>query len=283
MRALPVPGGRGAEREHHVKHLARIVDAAPQLHQVGVGAEIARPHLGVRLKPARTRDDGAATDVVFAVIRRDAHPLDAAIVAVQADHARVVADVDAHAERDLAPAQELPQPAAHRVNDDAGLEVILPVDRRMLLGLEYDPDIAHPAHRVQGIVDHETGEHRVDPPLGHPVEVGEEIVPRIGREVEGLEQVLVDGRNDLPDLVRRVVGEAETGMGIARVAAEFALRRLLQHHDFLGTRLARRNGRLERRATPADDDDIACLFPCHDSSPLPVVAMCRSGWLFRRR
>ncbi len=77
VRALPVAGRLDAERQQHVQHLAGIVLAAAHLHQVGIGAEIARAHLGIGLEAAAAHDDGAACEIVFAFRRRDAHALDA--------------------------------------------------------------------------------------------------------------------------------------------------------------------------------------------------------------
>jgi len=52
------------------------------------------------------------------------------------------------------------------------------------------------------------------------------------------------------------VNEAKTGMGKAGVAAELALRRLLQHHDALGAGLPGGDSSFERRAAAAHDNNI---------------------------
>ena len=69
MRALPVAGRLGAERQQRVEHLAGIVPAAAHLHEVGIGAEIARAHFGIGLEAAAAHDDGARHEIVFAVRR----------------------------------------------------------------------------------------------------------------------------------------------------------------------------------------------------------------------
>ena len=86
----------------------------------------------------------------------------------------------------------------------------------------------------------------------------------IGRNRHGREQCVVDVRHELADFLRARMHEAKAGSGIARVAAVFGLRRLLQHHDALGAGLACRDGRLERGAAAADDDDVAMLDARHE-------------------
>src|SRR5262249_15873304 len=82
-----------------------------------------------------------------------------------------------------------------------------------------------------------------------------EILARVGRHHEGAEGRVVD-LDELPDLASAVVDEAEARVRVAGIAAELALRRLLQHHDALGAGLARRHRRLVCRAAAADDTDV---------------------------
>ncbi len=103
--------------------------------------------------------------------------------------------------------------------------------------------------------------------LRHAVEVGHEVVRAVGRNCHGREQCVVDIRNELADFFRPRMHEAKPGPGIAGVAAIFRLRCFLQHHDARGAGLARGDGRLERGAAAADDDDVAMLDARHELFP----------------
>ena len=231
-------------------------------HQIAIRAEIACAHLGAGLKSAAAADDGAAEKIVFAVRRQDADALDVVLVAVEGGDLGLVADLNAQLAGDLAPEQQLPEPAADGVNDRAGLEIHLAVHRNGLLVLEVDPGLAHPMDGRIGIVDQERCKLLIDAAFGDAIEVGEEVVARVGRHHEGIEFCIID-IDELPDFPATVVDEAEAGVGIARIAAEFAFRRLFQHDDALGAALTRGHGGFVRRAPAADDNDIAGLLADH--------------------
>ena len=129
--------------------------AAAHPHQVAVGAEIARAHLGAGLEAAAAADDGAAEEIVFAVRRQDVHTLDAVLVAVERRDLGFVADLDAQLVGDLAPLQQLSEPAADGMDDRAGLEIHLAVHRHRLFVLELDAGLVHPVDGGIGIVDQE--------------------------------------------------------------------------------------------------------------------------------
>ncbi len=99
--------------------------------------------------------------------------------------------------------------------------------------------------------------------FAHPVEVGEEIVARIGIDAQALVVVLVEVGDELADFLGAIVPETESRARVARVAAVFRFRRLLQHDDAPGARLLRGHGRVERGAAAADHDDVALLVFTH--------------------
>src|SRR6185295_2250789 len=95
VRALPVAGRHGAEPDQHIEHFTSVVLAAAHSHQIAERAEIARAHLRARLKAAAAADYGAADEIIFAFRSEHAHTLDVALIAVEARHLGLVADLNA--------------------------------------------------------------------------------------------------------------------------------------------------------------------------------------------
>src|SRR5262249_9829961 len=246
---LPVAGGARANLDEHAQDLAGIVLAAAHLHHVGCAGEIARAHFGAGLEAARARDHRLGLEIVAPVRRAHGHALDAAQIAQHGADGRLKADLDAELFGDTPPLRELPNAAARHVDRDAALEVALAVDLGVLLErLPGDADLALPVHRGIRFLDQRVGKLAVHAPLRHALEVREEIVGAVGWNRHGRKQRVVDIRHELPDFARARVHETKAGAGIARVAAVFRLRRLLQHDDAPGAPLARRNRGLEGRA-----------------------------------
>ena len=77
---------------------------------------------------------------------------------------------------------------------------------------------------------------------------------RIGRDMQFRKHRVVHVRQELANLFGAGKYPAKTGVGKARVAAEFRLRRFFEHHHFWRARLFRRYRRLERGAAAADHD-----------------------------
>src|SRR5262245_18511476 len=119
MGALPVARRLRAQPQRHHQHLACVVPAAANFHQIGVGSEIARAHLGVGLKTTGTKKDRTAAPFIFFLRVRYYDSFDLSIVAKQLSHARLVANFDSHSICNLTPLAELSQTAgntAHRMN-----------------------------------------------------------------------------------------------------------------------------------------------------------------------
>jgi hypothetical protein len=107
---------------------------------------------------------------------------------------------------------QLPHPAAGDVNGDAALEIALAADLGVLLQeLPFDADILHPMHGGVGFVDERLRQRAVHAALGHAVEVGEEILARIRRDVEGAEILLIDVGHEVVHFLGPGMGKAETG------------------------------------------------------------------------
>ena len=114
MAALPVTGRLRAEAKQAHQHLAGVMHTATHLHQIGVGAEVARPHLGIRLEATGADDHALAVEVVVVGRRRDTHAVDVAMVAMDPHNPRIITEIDVPVlQRDVAPAHDLPQPAAN--------------------------------------------------------------------------------------------------------------------------------------------------------------------------
>jgi hypothetical protein len=107
MGALPVARGTRAEGHCHLQNLAGIVLAAAHLHQIGVGAEVARAHLRVGLIAAGAENDRAAARLVLFIGVGNDDAFDSALVAEQLAHFRFIANLDSHARGNLAPLPEL--------------------------------------------------------------------------------------------------------------------------------------------------------------------------------
>ena len=161
---------------------------------------------------------------------------------------------------------------------DTALEIALAVDLGVLLQrLPLDADLAHPMHRRVRFLDQRVRQLAVHAALRHAVEIGHEVVGAVRRDHHGGERRLVHLGHELSDFLGAGVHETEAGAGIARVAAVFGLRRLLQHHHALGACLTCGDRRLEGRAAAADHDDVALLDPCrhavYSSALMPAIAM----------
>src|SRR5829696_1887364 len=128
--------------------------------------------------------------------------------------------------------------------------------------LELDADVVHPTHRGVGIVDQERRKLLVDTAFGNAVEIGQEVLARVGRHDEIRELRVVD-IDELANLTAAVVDEAKAGMRIAGIAAELALRGLFQHDNALGAGLASRDRRFMGRAPAANNNDVAMLLAMH--------------------
>src|SRR5690242_11193296 len=93
---------------------------------------------------------------------------------------RIVTNLDTKPERDLAQRQQEPKAAANWMNVDPGFEIKLVADLDGLFGFPEDADVFHPMHRGVGLIDKGFSEDRIDPALGHAVQVCEEIGAAIG-------------------------------------------------------------------------------------------------------
>ena len=174
-----------------MQHLAGIVLAAAHLHQVGIGAEIARAHLGVGLEAAAAHDDGAAREVVFAVGVETRTPSTRRSLPWTTRTRELVADFDAVlVEGDVAKLVEHAGAAADRMDVVAARQVELAVDLGHLLRLPGDADVLHPVHGGVGLVDQAFGQHRIDAPLRDAVEVVEEVLPSVGGDLHAAEPLL---------------------------------------------------------------------------------------------
>src|SRR4029077_801224 len=126
--------------ECHHEHFAGIVAASTHFHQVGVGTEITRAHLRVRLKTAGAKNDRTAAQFVFFVRIGNHDSFDSSVVAEQLPHARLVANLDSPPGRNLAPLAELSQAAAdaaHRMDHETGFEVVAAIDKSGAVDLPF--------------------------------------------------------------------------------------------------------------------------------------------------
>ena len=161
MRALPMARGFGAQVDRHHQHFAGVMLAAAHLHQIGVGAEIARALFGARLESAGAQDHRVGANFILFVGIGDAHALDSPVVAEQRRDPRLVAQLDAHLGRDLAPLHELIQAAlnaAARMDHHARFEVIFAVDDHIAVDVPFDADFAHPVNRRGGLRHQDLGQ-----------------------------------------------------------------------------------------------------------------------------
>src|SRR5262247_2106447 len=184
MGGLPVARRLRADSERHHQHFACIVPTAAHFHQIGVGSEITRAHLGVSLKTAGAKNNRTAAQFTFFVRIRYYDAFDPSVVAKQLPHARLVANFDSHSSGDLTPLAELSQTAAntaHRMNDQTGFKIVSAVDDNMAIDLPLDAQIPHPMDRRIGLLHQNVGESLVDPATGDPLKISMKLFSRVGR------------------------------------------------------------------------------------------------------
>src|SRR6516165_12743222 len=92
VRARPVPGDCGTEIERHLQALPGVKALAAHLSEVPVRAEIARPHLGIGLETAASKDYRLGTQVTDTALMAHPHSLDAVVALQQADRRCLVKD-----------------------------------------------------------------------------------------------------------------------------------------------------------------------------------------------
>ena len=240
-----------------MQNFAGIMLAAAHLHQIGIGAEIARAHFRAGLEAAGAENHRAAADLIFFVRIGHSDAVDMPVVAEQSGDLRLVAQLDAHLGRDRAPLHELIETAADsagRVNDHARLEVVAAVDDDVAVDVPFDADLAHPVDRRGRLRYQDVGQFFIDPPAGHALQVAMKLFGRVGRNMKFREHGVIHVRQELANLFGAGKYPAKTGVREARIAAEFRLRRFFEHHHFRRARLFGRDRRLERGAATADHD-----------------------------
>src|SRR5215813_5555369 len=174
MGALPVARRLRADSERHHQHFACIVPAAAHFHQIRVGSEITRAHLGVSLKTAGAKNNRTAAEFIFFVRIRYYDSFDSAVVAKQLPHPRLVANFDSHSSGDVTPLAELPQTSgntAHRMNHQTGFKIVAAVDNNVTVDLPFDAQLAHPMDRRIGLLHQNVGELLVDASTGDPLKI----------------------------------------------------------------------------------------------------------------
>ena len=199
------------------------------------------------------------------------HALDLAVVAVHGTHARFIADLDAALERDLAQLGQQADAAPDRMEIPPDLEIELVADRHGLLGLPRHAHLFHPVNGLVRGVDQALGEHRIDAALGDAGKIGQKLLSGIGRNVHLAEGGLVELRNERAHLLGAGMHETKAHVGIARIAAELRLGRLLQAQHAFGARLPGGDRRFQGGAAAADDDDVVSFWTTHLQLLPPVL------------
>ena len=200
---------------------------------------------------------GATCEIVFAFRRRHAHAFHGAVVTVHRTHARFIADFHAVLFSQAAELLQHAGAAADRMDVMAAGQVELALDLGHLFGFPADADILHPVHRGIRLIDETFGEHRIDPALRDVIEVVEEMLPGIGRDLHAAINAFVDLREERAQLLGAGMHETKADMGKLRIAPGFVLGSLFDHDDLVGAGLPRGDRGLQRRAAPADHDDVA--------------------------
>src|SRR5215208_3087041 len=150
------------------------------------------------------------------------------------------------------------------MNVVAAREIKLAVNFRDLLRLPGHADILHPVNGGVGVIHQTVGQNRIDTTLRDAIEIVDEILTRVGRDLHALESLLRHLREKSAQLLWTGMHEAEADVGELRIATGFLLRRFLQHDDALGAGLFRGDRSFERGAAAPDHDDVAFFFCCHD-------------------
>src|SRR5262249_52788342 len=146
--------------------------------------------------------------------------------------------------RDLRERIHQPRAAADRFQREATPELELVVD---LEGLpapgrsEAHAFFSHPQRGGEALLHQDLGEIRIAAVLRDPRHVVEELVGRVRAEVGAL-ALLLRQIDQLREVVRAVVDDAQEARGEARVAARFVLGRALEHQHLLRRLLRRQRG-----------------------------------------
>ncbi len=258
MRARPVPGRRRADLERHPVALPDIVARAAHLREVPAGAEIARPHLGIRLEPAAGQHDRLRAQIDKAPVAAHPHPGDA-VIALQQRHRRgLVQDRDAVALG--AAVQRLHQflAAAPDVAGQPAPELELAVDAKRLPPepqLEAHPLLAHPHAGLEALRYQDFGQVRVAAVFGKPADIVVILFLGVGADIDIFQLVVADVGNEPREVVEAVIDDAPGAAGKGRIAAAPVLRRDLQHQH-RGAVLPGRQRGAGRRVAGPDDDDV---------------------------
>ncbi len=255
--ALPMPGGLCAEIDRHHQHFAGVMLTAAHFHQIGILTEITRAFFCARLKAAGAKNQRMGLNLILFIGIGHSYAVDAPVVAEERRDARFVAQLDAHAARDFTPLHKLADAAfdaAGRMNDHTRLKVVAPIDDHVAVDVPFDADLAHPVNRRSGLPHQDVGQFLVDPAARDALQVGVELLRRVGRNVQLCKGLVVDVRQELADLLGTGKHPAKSGMGKTRVAAELRLRCFFQHDDFRSARLLGRNRSLEGGAATANHD-----------------------------
>src|ERR1700709_1955184 len=99
----------------------------------------------------------------------------------------------------------------------AARQVELAVDFRYLFGFPGDADLLHPVHGRIGMVNQAFSENRIDAPLADVVEVAEEILPCVSRNLHSAKALLRNLRKELTQFLRSRVHEAKTDVRELRI------------------------------------------------------------------
>src|SRR5438045_9744041 len=92
------------------------------------------------------------------------------------------------------------------------------------------------------------------------VEVVEEVLVRIDRNLHPAKSFLRDLREKFPQFLPTGMYKAESHMGKLRIATGFVLGRLLDHHHGAGAGALCSSRRLHRGTAAAHNDDITSLL-----------------------
>ena len=273
MAARPIAARLRADLERHAQAVAGIEPRAAHLGEIPVRPEIAGAPLGVGLEPAAGEDHRLAAQLPGLALLAHAHTAHAAIVRQQADRARLVAHLDRFPRRRLVQRLDEPGSAARGLDREPAPELELAADLERLAAVdrhEADALAAHPFERRMAAAHQQLDQIGIAAVLRHAGQIVEILVLAVGAEVRGAFLLLGEIRDQLREIIDRVVGDADGARREGGIAAPLRNRRALEH-EHAGAGFARGERRAERGIAGADHDHVRFIHG------VPLVSRFRSS------